>query len=144
MQLQQLIDQSIAFVHRAGLQVLDCGPGFAECRMPLTGNENHVGTMYAGAQFTLADITGGVLILASFDRQHYYPTLKNLTLDFLSPATSDLTLRCTVSADALAVLQQQLAGHGKAAFTLTGELIDTRGSVVTRSRGEFQVRALAR
>ena len=63
MSLQQLIDQSIPFVQRSGLQVLDCGPGFAECRMPLSGNANHVGTLYAGAQFTLADITGGVLIL---------------------------------------------------------------------------------
>jgi len=142
MQLQQLIDQSIAFVHRAGLQVLDCGPGFAECRMPLAGNENHVGTLYAGAQFTLADITGGVLILASFDRQRYFPILKNLTLDFLTPATSDLHLRCALPETELAALQQQLAVQGKAGFVLTGELTDRHGVVVARSRGEFQVRAL--
>lgn len=144
MSLQYLIDQSIPFVQRSGLQVLDCGPGIAECRMPLVGNSNHVGTLYAGAQFTLADITGGVLILASFDRSRYYPILKSLTVDFLAPATSDLTLRCTLSPSELAVLQQQLEAQGKAGFELHGELRDQQGAVVARSHGQFQVRALAR
>lgn len=144
MSLQHLIEQSIPFVQRSGLHVLDCGPGFAECRMPLAGNSNHVGTLYAGAQFTLADITGGVLILASFDRQLYYPILKSLTLDFLTPATSDLTLRCALSAAELATLQQQLVAHGKAGFALRGELTDQHGVVVARSDGQFQVRALVR
>jgi acyl-coenzyme A thioesterase PaaI-like protein len=142
MPFQQLIDRSIAFVQRSGLRVLDCGPGYAQCWMPLAGNENHVGTMYAGAQFTLADITGGVLILASFDRRLYYPILKNLQLDFLTPATGDLILNYCLSPTTLTDLQRALQVEGKAGFELKGELTDSDSVVVARSHGVFQVRVV--
>ncbi|MBI2380389.1 MAG: DUF4442 domain-containing protein [Gammaproteobacteria bacterium] len=86
MSLQHMTEESIAFVHRAGLRLLAAEPGHARCLMPLAGNENHLGSLYAGAQFTLADITGGALALASFDAGRYYPILKRLSLEFLKPA----------------------------------------------------------
>jgi len=138
--IQQIAEQSIAFVRRAGLKVRDCRPGYASCWMPLQGNENHMGTMYAGAAFTLADITGGVLALASFDPQRFYPTLKDLTLEFLKPATTDLTLDYCIPADLLAELQQNANVTGKAKFQLRGELKDSGNITVAIAHGEFQVR----
>ncbi len=140
-EIAQIAEQSIAFVRRAGLKVQDCRPGYARCWMPLQGNENHLGSMYAGAQFTLADVTGGVLALASFDNARFYPILKDLTLEFLKPATTDLTLSYEVSAAQLAELHAAAMTTGKAKFLLQGELIDSNGVVVAVARGEFQVRA---
>ena len=139
--LIQISERAIAFVARSGLRLRGATPGFAHCMMPLAGNENHLGTMYAGAQFTLADITGGVLALASFDRAYFYPILKNLQLEFLKPATTDLSLIYRITADELLTLQQIAETHGKAGFPLHGELLDKNGVVVTRASGEFQVRA---
>lgn len=139
--IPQLAEESIPFVRRAGLKVLECAPGKARCSMPLAGNENHMGAMYAGAQFTLADMTGGVLALASFDMARFYPTLKDLTLEFLKPAGSDLTLAYAIPAEELARLRQGAETQGKARFVLEGELVDRDGNVVARARGEFQVRA---
>ncbi|NQD35943.1 DUF4442 domain-containing protein [Permianibacter sp. IMCC34836] len=139
--VQHIAEQSIAFVRRAGLKVLDCKPGYAHCLIPLAGNENHMGSMYAGAQFTLADITGGVLALVSFDMQRFYPTLKDLKLEFLKPATSDLSLVYQLSETELGELQQSATANGKAKFLLQGELKDVQGSVVARASGEFQVRS---
>lgn len=142
--LKPMIETAIAFVRRSGLQLLDAGPGYAQCRMPLTGNENHLGSMYAGAQFTLADITGGALALASFDPAQYYPTLKQLKLDFLKPARSDLTLEYRLDAAQLAVLHSEAERAGKAGFLLQGELKDGDGVTVATASGEFQVRMRAR
>lgn len=139
--IEQIAEQSIVFVRRAGLKVQACRPGYARCWMPLSGNENHMATMYAGAQFTLADITGGVLALASFDSQRFYPTLKDLALEFLKPASTDLTLAYELDAARLAALQATARDTGKAKFALQGELRDCNDVVVALAHGEFQVRA---
>ncbi len=138
--IAKMAEEAIAFVRRSGLRVQDCQPGYARCLMPLAGNENHVGTMYAGAQFTLADITGGALALASFDASRFYPTLKDLKLEFLKPAGTDLTLDYRLSESELATLREAAERDGKARFVLTGELKDVNGETVARASGEFQVR----
>ena len=42
-------------IERTGIEILELEPGRATLRMPLEPNVNHVGTMYAGALFTLAE-----------------------------------------------------------------------------------------
>lgn len=138
--IQQIAEHGIAFVERAGLKLLDCRPGYAACLMPLQGNENHLGTLYAGAQFTLADITGGALALASFDSRQFYPLLKQLELQFLRPASTELRLSYQLSDEQLALLSAQAERDGKVSFVLTGELCDSNGVCVTRTQGNFQVR----
>lgn len=142
--IQQIAEQSIAFVRRAGLIADICAPGHAQCRMPLAGNENHMGTMYAGAQFTLADITGGVLLLASFDPQRFYPLLKDMRLEFLAPATTELTLSYQLPPEQLQQLQTLADATGKAQFELHGELKDQHGVTVAWAHGVFQARAKGR
>ena len=55
--------------------------------MPLKPNKNHIGTMYAGALFTLAEMPGGVLFLSSFDNKAFFPIVKELTMKFVKQAT---------------------------------------------------------
>ena len=139
---QALIDQLVPFASRTGLVVEQAAKGLAQCRMPLQGNQNHLGAMYAGALFTLADITGGVLLLASFDRQRFYPILKQIQMDFNAPAETDIALRYTLSDDVLLHAEQQASSHGKAQFMLEGQLYDSNGLAVAVARGMFQIRAL--
>ena len=58
-------EEKIDFVKRCGLKAEQLEPGFVRLRMPLSGNQNHIGTLYAGALFTLAEIPGGALFLTS-------------------------------------------------------------------------------
>ncbi len=64
--VKELVEKKIAFVERMGLKVIELTPGYVKLIAPLQGNENHVGSMYAGALFTLAEIPGGALILTTF------------------------------------------------------------------------------
>ena len=58
-------EEKIDFVKRSGLKAEVLEPGRVCLRMPLQGNQNHIGSMYAGALFTLAEIPGG-----AHDRAH--------------------------------------------------------------------------
>ena len=74
--VKDLVEKKIAFVERMGLKVLELMPGSVKLMAPLRGNENHIGSMYAGALFTLAEIPGGALVLITFDPTKCYPLIK--------------------------------------------------------------------
>jgi hypothetical protein len=57
--IKELVERKIAFVERMGLRVMDLISGYVKLMAPLRGNENHIGSMYAGALFTLAEMPGG-------------------------------------------------------------------------------------
>jgi thioesterase domain-containing protein len=137
---RQLTEEQIAFVKRSGLKAQVLEPGFVQLLMPLAGNQNHIGSMYAGALFTLAEIPGGALFLTSFDTQHYYPVIKEMNLRFRRPATGDIRVEARLAADEIERLQREASETGKAEYVLELQLVDGSGEVVAQSRGVYQLR----
>lgn len=137
---RQLTEQQIAFVRRSGLQAEVLEPGFVRLCMPLEGNQNHIGSMYAGALFTLAEIPGGALFLTSFDVQRLYPIVKELNLRFRRPASGDIRVEARLSAQEIDDLQARAAREGKAEYLLELQLTGVDGEVVAESRGLYQLR----
>lgn len=140
----RLLETGIAFVERSGLKVEVLERGRVCCRMPFAGNANHIGTMYAGALFTCAEIPGGALFLSSFDVSQCFPIVKSLDLQFLKPATSDVRVEVRLDEAEIRRIEADLAAQGKAEFVLEGELVDTQGVTVAHSRGVYQLRSTAR
>ena len=141
-QLTEIIESKIPFVRRMGLKVLEAKPGYVKLTAPLAGNENHVGTMYAGAQFTLAEIPGGALALCTFDPARFYPVVKELTLKFRRPATGDLTVEFSISEGEAARITAETEENGKSDYILEGTPKDAGGEAVATSRGTYQLRAV--
>lgn len=137
---RQLTEEQIAFVKRSQLKAEVLERGLVRLRMPLAGNENHIGSMYAGALFTLAEIPGGALFLTSFDTQHFFPIIKEMNLRFRRPAMGDITVEARLDSDAIDRLQGQASEQGKAEFVLDLQLRDASGEVVVESRGVYQLR----
>lgn len=137
---RQLTERQIAFVQRSGLQAEVLEPGFVRLRMPLEGNRNHIGSMYAGALFTLAEIPGGALFLTSFDAERFYPVVKEMNLRFRRPATGDIFVEARLEAAEIARLEDQATRQGKAEYLLELHLTDGAGEVVAESRGHYQLR----
>ena len=138
--VRQLTEEQIAFVKRSGLKAEVVEPGFVRLRMPLEGNQNHIGTMYAGALFTLAEIPGGALFLTSFDVQRFYPLIKEMNLRFRRPATSDITVEARLSDEEIARIQAEAEQNGKADYHLELQLCDASGEVVAQTRALYQLR----
>jgi acyl-coenzyme A thioesterase PaaI-like protein len=138
--VRQLSEDSIAFVKRTNLKAEVLEPGFVRLRMPLAGNQNHIGSMYAGALFTLAEIPGGALFLSSFDARQFYPIIKEMNLCFRRPATADFLVEARLSAAEIERLQTEAQANGKAEYVLALQLTDGNGEVVASSRATYQLR----
>ncbi|MES2821723.1 MAG: YiiD C-terminal domain-containing protein [Pseudomonadota bacterium] len=137
---RQLTEESIAFVKRTGLKAEVMAPGHVRLVMPMAGNENHLGSLYAGALFTLAELPGGALFLTSFDTQRFYPVVKDMHLRFRRPAVGDIRVEARLDAQEINRLQEQAAATGKAEYRLDLELLDSRGEIVAQSQGLYQLR----
>ncbi len=137
---RQFTEEAIAFVKRSGLKAEILEPGFVRLRMPLGDNRNHIGSMYAGALFTLAEIPGGALFITSFDSARFYPIVKEMNLRFRRPATSDIQVEARLAANEIERLQAEAQRLGKAEYWLELQLTDASGEVVAESRGLYQLR----
>jgi acyl-coenzyme A thioesterase PaaI-like protein len=141
--IKQFVEKPFAFVEQTGIQAIELKPRFVKLRMPLKGNENHIGTMYAGALFTLAEIPGGALYLTTFDVSRYYPIAKEMNIRFRRPAATDITVTLSISEKKVQDIQKEAAKNGKAEYTLETELKDTAGTVVALGKGVYQLRPMA-
>jgi acyl-coenzyme A thioesterase PaaI-like protein len=139
---KKALETGIKFVANSGMRVLELRRGYVKCMMPFAGNGNHIGTMYAGALFTVAEMPGGALFLSSFDAAKFYPIIKELDLRFLKPAKGDVTIELSLDDERAAALAAEAAQQGKAEFILEGQLKTAEGTVVAESRGVYQIRSV--
>lgn len=139
-EMRNFIEKPFAFVERMGLKAEVLEPRYVRLRAPLAPNVNHIGGMYAGALFTLAEIPGGALYLTTFDITRYYPVVKEMTIRFRRPAQTDVTIEVAMSREDVQRITAEADEKGKAEFILEGEVKDMNGVVVAVSRGTYQIR----
>ncbi len=137
--VNRLVAMAVPFAGRAGFRVEALEQGYLRASMPLKGNRNHIGTMYAGALFTLAEVPGGVMAIFDFGSE-YVPVLKGLNMTYLKPARTDVSVEFSLPARKLAELLAEADAAGKAEFTLRGELKDRGGDIVATSEALYQIR----
>jgi len=140
--VRDFIEKKIAFVQRMGLKVLEMKPRYVRLSAPLEGNENHIGTMYAGALFTLAEIPGGALFMTTFDSSRYYPVVRDMSIRFRRPARGDVTIELSMSEEEVRRIESEAVENGKSEYILIGELKDKSGEIVALSRGVYQMRTI--
>jgi acyl-coenzyme A thioesterase PaaI-like protein len=129
-------------IKRTGIRALALRDRYAKMLMPLEGNVNHVGMMYAGSLFTLGEIAGGALHLVSFDVNKLFPIVKEVTIRFRRPAMTDVTMEVGLGAEEAARIQAEALEEGKADFVLDLELKGADGEVVAVVGGTWQVRVI--
>lgn len=133
---------SVEGIKRTGIQVAALEDRYAKMLMPLQGNVNHVGMMYAGSLFTLGEITGGIIHIVAFDVNKFFPIVKEVTIKFKKPALTDITVEVSLTEDEAYQIQAEADEKGKADFTLNLELKDANGETVSLVSGVWQIRAL--
>lgn len=129
------------FVERTGFEVVEVRRGFCHARMPLAPNVNHIGTMYAGALYTLAELPGGVVALATFDPARFFPIVADMRIRFTALATTDIDVRVSLDEDEIARIEHEATTTGRAPWSWACELTDAEGTVVARTENHYQLRA---
>ncbi|MGH3560562.1 MAG: PaaI family thioesterase [Mycobacterium sp.] len=84
------MERTIPTAHRMGVRVVEAERGYAAATVPVEGNGNHFGVVYAGVEFTVAEILGGIIALSTFDSAKYFPLVKNVDIAFAGMARSQL------------------------------------------------------
>lgn len=132
--------ETIPFLAPTGIVVEHAERGFVRLRMPFEPNVNHVGMMYAGALFTLAEVPGGTLFITTFDTKRFYPIVRDVSIRFRRPALTDITVEVRMTDDEVHRIAEEAEANGKADYSWECELQDTSGEVVAISRNVYQMR----
>jgi len=136
------LETGVEAIARTGVKALECRERYVKLLMPLAGNTNHIGIMYAGSLFTLGEVPGGAIFGASFDGTKYVPIVKEVSIRFRRPAMTDVTLEVSMEKDTVDTLTKEVESKGKADFPLQLEIKDASGEVVALVSGIWQIRAL--
>lgn len=92
-------------------------------------------------QFTAAEILGGIIGLTTFDREKYFPLVKNVDIEFVGMTRSKLRAEAVLNGTTIARVEAEAAQRGKADFSLEAVVTDAEGNTVATSRGLYQLRA---
>jgi thioesterase domain-containing protein len=141
-QLKKSLVEGIPAVKRTGIEILDLRVGYVKMSMPFEPNINHVGIMYAGSLFTLAELPGGAIFATGFDSENYYPVVKDMQLRFRRPAKTDITVEVSMTQEEIDEIQSRADRDGKADYSWECELKDASGEVVARTVNVYQLRKI--
>lgn len=122
------------------IEIVEAGRTTVAARLPAGPNGNHFGTTYAGCLFSVAEVLGGVYASTSLVLEGAVPLVKQVTIDFLRPATTDVVARSTLTEETIARVLAETDAGGKSDFELETEVTDENGTVVARTRGLYQLR----
>lgn len=139
--LNRLIAASVPFTRRNGFSVVELRSGYLRARLTRKGNRNHLGTVYAGAQYLLAEIPFGALSLVEFGGR-FVPILRDMHIFYDQPARTDLEVELVLDDERRARIEADVAEHGRAELILELHLTDARGEVVARAFANYMVKPL--
>jgi acyl-coenzyme A thioesterase PaaI-like protein len=93
-QIQALLHTVCPLYAHIGMSVEHARGGLYRCRVPLTpANINHLGTVHAALQWTLGEVSGGLVILSIFPPARFaqlYAAVTWVECEFLKPARGAL------------------------------------------------------
>merc|ERR1712023_15101 len=123
------------FIERAHIEILEFAQGGSEghvkLRIPFEGNQNHVGVMYAGSQFTFAEFSALPLTLSAFGMdilERFVPHVDNFEIKYFKPVNCDLYTTLTLTADQVASYQSDMQNRLMAVISLQNDLVDEEGT----------------
>ncbi len=130
----------IPAAHAMGVRFVELRPGHVSAEVPFEGNGNHFGAIYAGVIFTVAEVLGGGIHFATFDASTHYPLVRGLNIEFLAIGNSKLTATATMSDEEIARIKAEATPDAKVAFVFEAEVTREDGTVVARTKGDYQLR----
>jgi len=131
----------VEFVERTGLELVETGRGHARYRMPLAGNENHVGVLYMGAFTVLAEATAAIPGISILDTERFYPIIKDIAVSFHKMAETDVFAQFRLDEPVLESLLSDLERKGSATYLAEFPMLDADG--VTVATGKVTVKLLS-
>ena len=132
--------KTVPFIARTGISAVKMAPDGIKLKVPLEPNINHIGIMYAGALWTLAETMGGAVYQVYLMVDGTFPIVKTLNIKFVKPAATVITCEYQMDAATAQGIVAACNQNGKADYNIALELKDAQGNVVAVTEGVYQVR----
>ena len=139
-QVNAVMKMSIPLVESTRIEIVALEPGYAKTTAPFEGNGNHLGTMYAGVLFTVAEVIGGVMAAVTFDMSKYLPVVRAMEIDFKRPARTDVFAEARLDRETIEGATGLADENGKAHYELRATVTDSGGELVATTLAQYQVR----
>lgn len=127
---------------KANFAVLLAEPGKVRCTMPLEGNNNHLGSVYAGMLFSFAEAAAGAFLLATVDVSSIKIMVRGGRIEYHRLALTDVFADVTYDQNRLAAVMNEVAQEGKAFFEFPVEIRDNNGDKVATAVFDYRFRAI--
>jgi len=143
MSLQDVLDQ-VPFVAHVGVQVEDYAPGRVVLSLATQPTSaNHMGTLHAGALFTLAETAASAACATHAELRGLRLRARSSELHFRRPASGRVTAHAEVTDDMATLVLEGLDNHGKVDLSVAVEVLDGHGTTVARVVGVYSFRPRA-
>jgi uncharacterized protein (TIGR00369 family) len=124
--LRAQLAAAIPFARHAGVKIVEIADGAAVARLVQAEElSNHIGSVHAGALFTLGETAAGAAMVGAFAEvaTRMRPLATSAKISYLQLARGTLTARARTDTPA-AELRQQLRANGVVTFEVTVDVED--------------------
>ncbi len=139
-QVNAVMRASIPLMESCDIELLELEPGYARTRCPFEGNGNHLGTMYAGVVFSVAEVLGGVMAAVTFDMSRFLPLVKSMNIEFKAPARSEVFAEARLDEETIARATAAADADGRGPYELRATVTDAEGKLIATTVGQYQLR----
>lgn len=101
---------------------------------------NHVGSIHAGALFTLGETCAGLVIIRNFPFSGYRPLMSDVQVNYSRQARSDVTGECVMTDDMLADMRAVLEKGEVPSVRLVTNIYDDKKEIVAVVSTQWQVK----
>lgn len=139
--VQEMFHSKFPLIKKLGISIEKLTMEEVETRLPENSfNNNHLNTVYAGIQFTMLEVTGGIIFAVAFDISRYFMVVKKTTIEYHRPAQGPLVAYCRFPTADRELLLREIETVGNASCILSIDLKDDSRQVVASARATYFVR----
>jgi len=126
-----------------GVRILEMDGGRARGSLaarPEVGN--HVGTMHAGAQFSLVEAVSGAAVSSAFLDLlgRAVPLAQGAELTYRRPARGDVVAEASIAPEEIARVRGELDASGRARFDVRVTVTDAQGTLATEATMRWYIK----
>lgn len=127
-----------------GIENVDLNTGYLMKLPDKPEYQNHVQTVHAGAQFALAEASGGVLLLHRLGdlADQVFPVVRKVELKYKRPAKGELKSKGQISEEQMNQIFEDLKKKGRSLFSLKVDVVDGADQVTLQATFEWFVQML--
>lgn len=104
------------------------------------GVRNHVGSIHAGALFTLGETCAGLIIVRNFPFGQYRPLMSDVKVNYSKQARGDVVGRCVIPAETIQRMKADIAREEIPFVDVLTEISNAEGEVICTVTTTWQVK----